>query len=131
MIVVSGLLSMGSHRVGHDWSDLAVAAAVTFIRAKEYKSHQFFHSLLWIWFSLIKRFSPMKSLVLNPWLIFCMHIYLLVTLIRAKEYKCQKILDSLLLKLIQFNQQSLSDKRLCIEPLAHILYSYLTFRWFW
>ena len=22
-----GLLSMGSHRVGHDWSDLAVAAA--------------------------------------------------------------------------------------------------------
>ena len=23
----SGLLSMGSHRVGHDWSDLAVAAA--------------------------------------------------------------------------------------------------------
>jgi len=24
----SGLLSMGSHRVGHDWSDLAAAAAV-------------------------------------------------------------------------------------------------------
>ena len=24
-----GLLSMGSHRVGHDWSDLAAAAAVT------------------------------------------------------------------------------------------------------
>ena len=23
------LLSMGSHRVGHDWSDLAAAAAVT------------------------------------------------------------------------------------------------------
>ena len=23
-----GLLSMGSHRVGHDWSDLAAAAAV-------------------------------------------------------------------------------------------------------
>ena len=25
-----GLLSMGSHRVGHDWSDLAAAAALTF-----------------------------------------------------------------------------------------------------
>ena len=25
---LSGLLSMGSHRVGHDWSDLAAAAAV-------------------------------------------------------------------------------------------------------
>ena len=24
-----GLLSMGSHRVGHDWSDLAAAAAVS------------------------------------------------------------------------------------------------------
>ena len=27
--VPSGLLSMGSHRVGHDWSDLAAAAAQT------------------------------------------------------------------------------------------------------
>ena len=26
-----GLLSMGSHRVGHDWSDLAAAAAYTYI----------------------------------------------------------------------------------------------------
>ena len=28
-----GLPSMGSHRVGHDWSDLAVAAAISFSRA--------------------------------------------------------------------------------------------------
>ena len=28
-----GLLSMGSHRVGHDWSDLAAAAAVCNVRA--------------------------------------------------------------------------------------------------
>ena len=27
-----GLPSMGSHRVGHDWSDLAAAAAVLFQR---------------------------------------------------------------------------------------------------
>ena len=26
----SGLPSMGSHRVGHDWSDLAAAAAILF-----------------------------------------------------------------------------------------------------
>ena len=29
-----GLLSMGSHRVGHDWSDLAAAAAVHLIHAR-------------------------------------------------------------------------------------------------
>ena len=29
-----GLLSMGSHRVGHDWSDLAAAAAAREIRAQ-------------------------------------------------------------------------------------------------
>ena len=26
-----GLLSMGSHRVGHDWSDLAAAAAAVYL----------------------------------------------------------------------------------------------------
>ena len=30
----SGLLSMGSHRVGHDWSDLAAAAALRLERNK-------------------------------------------------------------------------------------------------
>ena len=29
-VVIGGLLSVGSPRVGHDWSDLAVAAAVVF-----------------------------------------------------------------------------------------------------
>ena len=28
-----GLLSMGSHRVGHDWSDLAAAAAAIFLNS--------------------------------------------------------------------------------------------------
>ena len=31
----SGLLSMGSHRVGHDWSDLAAAAAAEYIKQGE------------------------------------------------------------------------------------------------
>ena len=31
-----GLLSMGSHRVGHDWSDLAAAAAAAAIMSKPY-----------------------------------------------------------------------------------------------
>ena len=30
-----GLLSMGSHRVGHDWSDLAAAAAAVFVLCTE------------------------------------------------------------------------------------------------
>ena len=31
-----GLLSMGSHRVGHDWSDLAAAAAAAWKKAKHW-----------------------------------------------------------------------------------------------
>ena len=38
-----GLLSLGSHRVGHDWSDLAAAAAVAH-RLSNYGAHA---SLLW------------------------------------------------------------------------------------
>ena len=34
----SGLLSMGSQRVGHDWSDLAAAAAAVCVRAKSLQS---------------------------------------------------------------------------------------------
>ena len=30
----SGLPSMGSHRVGHDWSDLAAAAAAVILQLK-------------------------------------------------------------------------------------------------
>ena len=30
-----GLLSMGSHRVGHDWSDLAAAAAADLIKPSD------------------------------------------------------------------------------------------------
>ena len=30
-----GLLSMGSHRVGHDWSDLAAAAAALILRSSK------------------------------------------------------------------------------------------------
>ena len=33
MVEPDGLPSMGSHRVGHDWSDLAAAAAVLIFRA--------------------------------------------------------------------------------------------------
>ena len=34
MVEPGGLPSMGSHRVGHDWSDLAAAAAVPIITGK-------------------------------------------------------------------------------------------------
>ena len=48
------LQSMGSHRVGHDWSDLAAAAATKVLFPKlvlKFKSHQVFHltRLLSIW----------------------------------------------------------------------------------
>ena len=57
-----GLTSMGSHRVGHDWSDLAAAAAVfhtTFFKSIyppldiwiAYTSWLLWTVLLWIWVS--------------------------------------------------------------------------------
>ena len=49
------LLSMGSHRVGHDWSDLAAAAAAVFHCM--YVSH-FLHSLICLWtFRLLPHFD--------------------------------------------------------------------------
>ena len=41
-----GLLSLGSHRVGHDWSDLAAAAAAMLIHVVLF--HSFNVSILWI-----------------------------------------------------------------------------------
>ena len=40
-----GLLSMGLHRVGHDWSDLAVAAAAA--AAVGYQKHGFVRDGYW------------------------------------------------------------------------------------
>ena len=40
----SGLLSMGSHRVGHDWSDLAAAAAEKKSLGKKTKRYQGFQA---------------------------------------------------------------------------------------
>ena len=45
-----GLPSLGSHRVGHDWSDLAAAAAATF-------------SLLFCLFSMVLPTLPIKSIL--------------------------------------------------------------------
>ena len=39
-----GLPSMGSHRVGHDWSDLAVAACI-----KQITNENLLHSTCWSW----------------------------------------------------------------------------------
>ena len=36
-----GLLSMGSHRVGHDWSDLAAAAAAADLKSLNYHKNSF------------------------------------------------------------------------------------------
>ena len=51
-----GLPSMGLHRVGHDWSDLAAAAAAAAIHTYESKSFEIRYSVLffldviyWIW----------------------------------------------------------------------------------
>ena len=45
----AGLPSIGSHRVGHDWSDLAAAAAGCLMRTK----HRFWGQTLWITLHII------------------------------------------------------------------------------
>ena len=52
-----GLPSLGSHRVGHDWSDLAAAAAMinTVVLLKEYSMHKLMEIRWWFlhsWFLL-------------------------------------------------------------------------------
>ena len=66
-----GLLSMGSHRVGHDWSDLAAAAAESPIRKKtkrkEAELYSFFPVCQMLCNLLLWTFnSPNKSVVLYP-----------------------------------------------------------------
>ena len=58
-----GLLSMGSHRVGHNWSELAVAAAVSL----EWRIYAFFSSL-WcspLHFCSVKIFISLYQYVFN------------------------------------------------------------------
>ena len=63
-----GLLSMGSHRVGHDWSDLAAAAAallgktLPFLKIKTKKPRER-NFLLWKSESWIYVFSQIKQLL--------------------------------------------------------------------
>ena len=54
-----GLPSMGSHRVGHDWSDLAVAAAAELIENKQEDVHRGYECL---GFGYFGRVSWNKSL---------------------------------------------------------------------
>ena len=42
---LGGLLSMGSHRVGHDWSDLAAAAAAEGLANPSPLAHLFLYGL--------------------------------------------------------------------------------------
>ena len=52
-----GLLSMGSHRVGHDWSDLAAAAATLDIIAYQIgKDVRVTNSKYWLWYGAIQSF---------------------------------------------------------------------------
>ena len=58
------LLSMGSHRVGHDWSDLAAAAADRKIQILEWVVISF--SNAWKWKVKVKSFSRIWLLA-TPW----------------------------------------------------------------
>ena len=42
-----GLLSMGSHRVGHDWSDLAAAAVLKNMGVKDLRNFLYFDMVSW------------------------------------------------------------------------------------
>ena len=68
-----GLLSMGSHRVGHDWSDLAAAAAAAFGEAILSPFINSYYELLLL-NGRVKNFSPVLSLskawILPSWILF-------------------------------------------------------------
>ena len=70
----SGLPSMGSHRVGHDWSDLAAAAAASLIDPLwdywKYHPHPFLfkHSYLSSWHSVHHYLVLYYSLTDSPFL---------------------------------------------------------------
>ena len=62
-----GLLSLGSHRVGHDWSDLAAAAAFSCINTICCKDC-FLH---WMVLAILLKFTVhVKGLFLNPQVLF-------------------------------------------------------------
>ena len=54
-----GLLSMGSHRVGHDWSDLVAAAASIWVFSESVSSHfsKAAHSALFYYYYCLRLFS--------------------------------------------------------------------------
>ena len=81
-----GLPSMGSHRVGHDWSDLA-AAAMDWI-------HMLFRGNLNRWtareipsLNLLKYWSYESQVCLFSWLIFIVVVFVLW--LSGKESACQ------------------------------------------
>ena len=55
-----GLPSMGSHRVGHDWSDLAAAATNTHFLCSS--SHKDFSNTLWFWMPPLSH-RPSRQLI--------------------------------------------------------------------
>ena len=72
-----GLLSMGSHRVGHDWSDLAAAAAAAVMSSVTCSLPRM--ALLWRWKSICQLNLSEWTLVLlqDPGTAFC------ITLLQA------------------------------------------------
>ena len=65
---LSGLQSMGSHRVGHDWSDLAAAAAAVNQSEKAMATHSSTHAWKILWAEEPGRLQSMGSLrVRHDW----------------------------------------------------------------
>ena len=67
-----GLLSMGSHRVGHDWSDLAAAAATTYFK---------------MWEGIFEKIisTNLVSPEIQNQLCVCVHVYVSVCVCTERE----------------------------------------------
>ena len=87
-----GLLSMGSHRVGHDWSDLAAAAASRLVSSLWFCFFTF-SSLIHLKFTLeyvkyefnywnVQKSYPGGSTLTNKIIPFCTHLTILSTVMR-------------------------------------------------
>jgi len=76
-----GLPSMGSHRVGHDWSDLAAAAAYDYYPKK--KSNYWGKNGKWLWEQLMITYQTGLRLALK----FCRRLKVGTTELQRQHWK--------------------------------------------
>ena len=122
-----GLPSMGSHRVGHDWSDLAAAAAEpSFL--KMVLGFCNIHELMWNYYFCRQKWLPTSTFVVFKWTEFILFSesikkfsYVLINLWFHFFFKCECLIHLLDSNLIFFQM---------VIHLSNATYNYFFPHWF-